>query len=84
MRSSLNIVNYIIGSDISTESLDVAQINQTNYNVKNLVLLEHDILTNSFYCGLITWKGRTTKSSYKSIISKRLFNQVQLSNHLIT
>ena len=43
-----NIVQSIIGSDISSECLDVASINQKRYNINNLVLLEHDILNDNF------------------------------------
>ena len=35
-----------------------------------------DILNNKMYCGEISWKGMTTDSAYPTIISKRLFNQV--------
>ena len=42
------IVNSIVGSDISRECLDVTTINQKKYNVKNCLLIEHNILTTSF------------------------------------
>ena len=35
------------------------------------------ILSNPFYVGILKWKNKTTNHSYGSIISKRLFNQVQ-------
>ena len=35
-----------------------------------------DILSNGLYCGVLKWKDRTTKSSYPTIISKRLYNQI--------
>jgi site-specific DNA recombinase len=35
-----------------------------------------DILNNKMYCGELTWKGLTTTSSYPTIISKRLFNNI--------
>jgi site-specific DNA recombinase len=37
------------------------------------------ILNNSFYCGLVTWKGEVKQSICEPIISKRLFNQIQTS-----
>ena len=43
-----NIVNKILGTDISAACLDVAQINQRHYNVENLILLQHDILQDTF------------------------------------
>ena len=42
------LVHHIIGTDISLECLKVAKINQRTYNVNNLTLEKHDILTNSF------------------------------------
>ena len=42
------LVNVMIGSDISVECLEVAKINQQNYNITNLSLIRHDILTDSF------------------------------------
>ena len=38
-----------------------------------------DILRQSMYCGVISWKGETKESSYEPIVSKRLFNQIQTS-----
>jgi len=35
-----------------------------------------DIINNKMYCGIISWKGMTTESSYVNIISKRLFNSI--------
>ena len=43
-----NFVQSIVGSDISSECLEVAAINQQTYNVVNLSLVEHNILTDSF------------------------------------
>ena len=43
-----NIINSMIGSDISEDCLKVTKINQIHHNVNNLVLLKHDILTESF------------------------------------
>jgi len=35
------------------------------------------ILSNPFYCGVMNWKDKSTAHSYDTIISKRLFNQIQ-------
>ena len=35
------------------------------------------ILTQSMYCGIIRWKDKVQESAYDTIISKRLFNQIQ-------
>ena len=35
------------------------------------------ILQNKFYCGFITWKGEEQKGRYDTIISHRLYNQIQ-------
>jgi len=43
-----NIVNKILGTDISAACLNVTQINQRHYNVENLILLQHDILQETF------------------------------------
>lgn len=37
------------------------------------------ILSNSLYCGEMKWKDETKQGDYPTIVSKRLFNQVQLS-----
>ena len=34
------------------------------------------ILSNPFYCGIMNWKDKSTTHSYDTIISKRMFNQV--------
>lgn len=34
------------------------------------------ILSNPFYCGILNWKDKSTKHSYDTIISKRMFNQI--------
>ena len=34
------------------------------------------ILSNPFYCGVMNWKDQSTKHSYDTIVSKRLFNQI--------
>ena len=39
-----NIVNKMLGTDISAACLDVTQINQRHHNIENLSLLQHDIL----------------------------------------
>jgi site-specific DNA recombinase len=36
-----------------------------------------DILKQPLYCGIIRWKGEQKQSEYPSIISKRMFNQIQ-------
>ena len=36
------------------------------------------ILSNPIYCGLLKWKDKIVKSSYPTIVSKRLYNSVQL------
>ena len=36
-----------------------------------------DILTQTFYCGLIKWKDEIQPSNYDVLISKRMFNLVQ-------
>ena len=38
-----------------------------------------DILQNSFYAGMIKWKEEIKESNYEPMISKRLFNQIQVS-----
>jgi len=38
-----------------------------------------DILKQPLYCGIIRWKGEQKQSEYPSIISKRLFNQIQVT-----
>ena len=38
----------------------------------------NDILSNPFYCGVLNWKDKTTKHSYDTIISKRMYNQINL------
>tara|TARA_B100000029_G_scaffold368455_1_gene362001 strand:+ start:109 stop:957 length:849 start_codon:yes stop_codon:yes gene_type:complete len=43
-----NLVHSIVGSDISTECLDVVKINQARYQINNIILLEHNILTENF------------------------------------
>ena len=35
-----------------------------------------DIISNSFYVGVMKWKGSQTKHNYDTIVSKRLFNLV--------
>ena len=35
------------------------------------------ILSNPFYVGIMNWKDKTTTHNYDTIISKRLFNQIQ-------
>lgn len=35
-----------------------------------------DIISNSFYHGLMKWKGSETKHNYETIVSKRLYNLV--------
>ena len=37
------------------------------------------ILSNPFYVGILKWKNKTTHHTYGSIISKRLFNKVQIN-----
>ena len=37
------------------------------------------ILQNKFYCGIMTWKNQEQTSGYDSIISLRLYNQIQKS-----
>jgi len=37
------------------------------------------ILTNPFYVGILNWKNKTTHHTYGTIISKRLFNKVQIN-----
>lgn len=37
-----------------------------------------DILSQTLYSGIITWKGETKTSTYPTIISKRLFNQISV------
>lgn len=37
------------------------------------------ILSNSIYCGWLKWKDQIVKSSYPAIVSKRLFNTVQIT-----
>ena len=34
------------------------------------------ILSNPFYCGVLNWKGKSTNHTYDTIISKRMFNQI--------
>ena len=34
------------------------------------------ILSNPFYCGIMNWKDKSTTHSYDTIISKRMFNQI--------
>ena len=36
-----------------------------------------DILKQPLYCGIIRWKGEQKQSEYPSIISRRMFNQIQ-------
>tara|TARA_Y100000294_G_scaffold171292_1_gene184548 strand:- start:719 stop:1504 length:786 start_codon:yes stop_codon:yes gene_type:complete len=36
-----------------------------------------DILSQTLYSGIITWKGESKESLYPTIVSKRLFNQIQ-------
>ena len=43
-----NIVKSIIGSDVSKDCLDVSKINQNRHQVNNMILLEHNILKDSF------------------------------------
>lgn len=38
-----------------------------------------DMIGNSFYCGEITYSGTKTKGIHPPIISKRLFNQIQMN-----
>ena len=38
----------------------------------------HDIISNPIYCGLIRWKDRVVESTYPTIVSKRLFNLVNV------
>ena len=38
----------------------------------------HDILSNPIYCGLIRWKDRVIESAYPTIVSKRLYNLVNV------
>ena len=49
------------------------KFHKNNFRTHNI----KDILTNSMYCGELKWRGQTTKSSYPTIVSKRLFNVVQ-------
>jgi len=42
------LVKSIIGSDISPECLEVANINQKRYNINNMTLLQHNILSENF------------------------------------
>tara|TARA_S200000501_G_scaffold252946_1_gene237058 strand:- start:20565 stop:21359 length:795 start_codon:yes stop_codon:yes gene_type:complete len=39
-----------------------------------------DILSNPFYCGVLNWKEQSTKHAYDTIVSKRMFNQINLTN----
>jgi release factor glutamine methyltransferase len=43
-----NIVKSIVGSDVSSDCLEVAKINKKQYNINNLSLIQHNILTTSF------------------------------------
>ncbi len=38
----------------------------------------HTIVSNPIYCGVLKWKDKVIDSSYPTIVSKRLFNSVQL------
>ena len=38
-----------------------------------------DILKQPLYCGIIRWKGEEKQSHYPSIISTRMFNQIQVT-----
>tara|TARA_S200000501_G_scaffold378087_1_gene439040 strand:+ start:40 stop:831 length:792 start_codon:yes stop_codon:yes gene_type:complete len=39
----------------------------------------NDILSNPFYCGTLQWKDKTTNHTYDRIISKRMYNQINLA-----
>ena len=38
----------------------------------------HDILSNPLYAGTLKWKDRITHSTYPTIVSKRLYNLVNV------
>ena len=39
------------------------------------------ILSNPFYCGVMNWKDKSTTHCYDTIISKRMFNQIQSARY---
>ena len=91
-NSDSKIVQYIFRKWNQLLKRNMTKTKRTQYMLKCLNKLGYtyygnpfkghhlkQILQNKFYCGIITWKNEEQKGRYDTLISNRLYNQIQKS-----
>ena len=77
--NSLLKIKHLTKTKRTQRMLKLLKKNKYKFHGKDFKYFNiHDIVSNPIYCGILKWKNKVTESSYPTIISKRLFNLVNV------